>query len=226
MPSIETLIAFTIAAFIMNLSPGPSNLYVMARTLEQGVRGGIAAVAGLAAGSLVHVVATVLGLSAIFAYSPSAYTGLKIVGAAYLIYLGLSNFRKKASDDAALLEGIESNPQTILKSSPKIFRESVLVEVTNPKTALFFIALLPQFVNPEAGPTAPQFLLLGLIVTLSAIPCDVFVTLFTHKASALIKENPKLQLWQDRVSGTILTGLGVYVLFSDFFGTENTTAVR
>lgn len=212
MPSIETLIAFTLAAIVMNLSPGPSNLYVMARTLEQGVRGGLAAVAGLAAGSLLHVLAAVLGLSAIFTYSPAAYTALKVVGALYLIYLGISALTRKQSagpviENAGLDQG---------KSTGKIFKESVFVELSNPKTALFFIALLPQFVDPDAGAAAPQFLLLGLIVTLSAIPCDLFVTLFTNKASSLIKENPSLQIWQDRVSGSILTGLGAYVLLSDF----------
>ena len=211
MPTLETLITFTIAAFIMNLSPGPSNLYVIARTLEQGVSGGLAAVAGLAVGSLVHVVTTVLGLSAILAYSPSAYSVLKIAGALYLIYLGISAF---TSTSKPLLDG-SSDERKSIKGGSKIFRESVLVEVSNPKTALFFIALLPQFVNPYAGPTGPQFLLLGLIVTLSAIPCDLFVTLFTNKAATLIKENPHLQQWQDWVSGSILTGLGIYVLLGD-----------
>ena len=97
----------------------------------------------------------------------------------------------------------------------QIFKESVLVEVTNPKTALFFLALLPQFVVPEAGPAAPQFLLLGLIVTLSAIPCDLFVTFFASRAATVINGNPSIQSWQDRVSGTILISLGAYVLLSD-----------
>lgn len=211
MPSIEALIAFTLAAFIMNLSPGPSNLYVMARTLEQGIGGGLAAVAGLATGSLVHVLATVLGLSALIAYSPFAYSVLKIAGALYLLYLGLSILLSK--DSSASLDTQVSG--TTSKSRSKIFVESVIVEATNPKTALFFIALLPQFVNPAAGPTAPQLLLLGMIVTVSAIPCDLFVTFFTNKAATLIKENPNLQMWQDRVSGTVLTALGAYVLFSE-----------
>lgn len=211
MPSIEALIAFTLAAFIMNLSPGPSNLYVMARTLEQGIGGGLAAVAGLATGSLIHVLATVLGLSALIAYSPLAYSVLKIAGALYLLYLGLSILLSK--DSSASLDTQAS--VTASKSRSKIFIESVIVEATNPKTALFFIALLPQFVNPAAGPSAPQLLLLGLIVTLSAIPCDLFVTFFTNKAATLIKENPNLQIWQDRVSGSVLTGLGAYVLFSE-----------
>lgn len=211
MPSIEALIAFTLAAFIMNLSPGPSNLYVMARTLEQGIGGGLAAVAGLATGSLIHVLATVLGLSALIAYSPLAYSLLKIAGALYLLYLGLSILLSKSA--SASTDNKVSGAAS--KKGNKIFLESVIVEATNPKTALFFIALLPQFVNPEAGPTAPQLLLLGMIVTLSAIPCDLFVTFFSNRAATLIKENPNLQVWQDRVSGTVLTGLGAFVLFSE-----------
>jgi threonine/homoserine/homoserine lactone efflux protein len=98
MPSAETLIAFTLAAVLMNLSPGPSNLYVMARTISCGIRGGFAAVAGLALGSLVHVVATVLGLSALFVYSPLAYEVVKISAALYLIYLGVRYFISQNSE--------------------------------------------------------------------------------------------------------------------------------
>ena len=218
MPSIEALITFTAAAFIMNLSPGPSNFYIMARTLAQGISGGLAAVAGLAVGGLIHVVAAVLGLSALFVYSPVAYTVLKFVGAGYLIYLGISAWRsasEEKSKNRDVAEFTEDSAAKVVMARSRIFRESVLVEVTNPKTALFFLALLPQFVVPEAGPTAPQFLLLGLIVTLSAIPCDLFVTFFANRAAALINGNPAIQTWQDRVSGTVLVSLGVYVLLSD-----------
>ena len=221
MPDIEMIVAFTLAAFIMNLSPGPSNLYVMARTLEQGVPGGLAAVAGLASGSLLHVVATVLGLSAIIAYSPIAYAVLKTAGAFYLIYLGLHALAHKPEVTGSKLVTENSGR----KSYSSIFYESVLVEATNPKTALFFIALLPQFINPAAGPAGPQLLLLGLIVTMSAIPCDLFVTLFTNKAASLLKDNTILQRWQDRLSGTILVALGTYVLLSDSFSPEAATTV-
>lgn len=208
MPPIETLIAFTLAALIMNLSPGPSNLYVIARTLSQGVSGGLAAVSGLAMGSLLHVFAAVLGLSALLEYSPLAYSILKLCGAAYLIYLGINYFLTSAK---------LANKEVALPKQPfwKIFRESVLVELSNPKTALFFLALLPQFVVPEAGPIAPQFLLLGLIVTLSAIPCDLFVTFFANKAAQWLKENNSAQKIQDRAAGSILTALGVYIFFSE-----------
>lgn len=208
MPSVETLTAFTLAAVLMNLSPGPSNLYVMARTISGGVSGGFAAVAGLAVGSLVHVVATVLGLSALFEYSPLAYEIVKICGALYLIYLGLRYFFKQNSE-------LQTNAKLPTQSLNQTFRESVLVEVTNPKTALFFLALLPQFVLPEAGPAAPQLLILGLIVTASAIPCDLFVVFFASRATNWIQSNPKAQKIQDRVSGSILTGLGLYVLASE-----------
>jgi len=208
MPSIETLVAFTIAAFIMNLSPGPSNLYVMARSISQGVKGGLAAVAGLAAGSLLHVVAAVLGLSALFTYSPLAYTLLKLCGAVYLVYLGASYFL--TSSAKLKTEKLAGN-----QSYWKIFRESILVEVTNPKTALFYLALLPQFVAPSAGPAAPQFLLLGLIVTLSAIPCDVFVTFFASKTAKWMSSSKRARLIQDRVAGSILTALGSYILLSE-----------
>ncbi len=207
MPSIETLIAFTVAALVMNLSPGPSNFYVMARTLAQGVGGGLAAVLGLATGSLIHVCAAVLGLSALFLYSPTAYAILKLAGAAYLIYLGLGYLLRKIETEAP-------RPSTVVKPGMKIFRESVIVEATNPKTALFFIALLPQFINPDASP-APQFLLLGLIVSLSAIPCDLLVVYGTDRVRQFMGEHPRAMLMQNRVTGTILTALGAYILVDE-----------
>lgn len=205
MPPIETLVAFTVAAILMNLSPGPSNLYVMARTVSQGVGGGLAAVAGLAVGSLVHVIATVFGLSALFAYSPFAYSIVKTIGALYLLYLGIGYILSSGSQPATVEDAKA-------QSMKKIFRQSVIVEVTNPKTALFFLALLPQFVAPEAGPAGPQLLVLGLIVTLSAIPCDLFVTFFSNRAANWMNSHPNAQQVQDRVSGGILTGLGIYIL--------------
>ncbi len=101
MPSIEVLLGFTAAALVMNISPGPSNLYVMARAIAQGTQGGIVAAIGLAVGSLVHVIATALGLSALFAHSPTLYMVIKLSGAAYLIYLGITYWRSKGSDDRA-----------------------------------------------------------------------------------------------------------------------------
>ena len=214
MPPLNDILLFTAAAFIMNLSPGPANFYVMARTIAQGIPAGLAAVAGLAVGGLLHVVAAVLGLSVLITYSPLAYTILKIAGASYLVYLGLGYFgiRFFAKDNEENLEGSDSETGKSAKPAMrKIFIQSVIIEASNPKTALFFLALLPQFVVPEAGPAAPQFLLLGLIVTLSAIPCDLFVTFFADRAAALIRGNQAVRANLEKVSGTILVTLGGYV---------------
>lgn len=207
MPSIEILVAFTLAAILMNISPGPSNLYVMARSIAQGTQGGIIAALGLAVGSLVHVVATVLGLSAIFKHSPMLYTIIKLLGAGYLLYLGYNYWKASKEKHKETKMG-----KTKVKPLWTVFYESVIVEVTNPKTALFFIAFLPQFVVPESGSVATQLLILGIIVTISAIPCDLLVALFSSKVSKWIVKNEKAQVIQERVSGSILMAMGTYII--------------
>ncbi|MDJ0778054.1 MAG: LysE family translocator [Gammaproteobacteria bacterium] len=205
MPPIEVLLAFTAAAVVMNLSPGPSNFYVMARSIAQGVEGGAVAALGLASGVLLHVLAAVLGLSAVFAHSPMLYSLIKLAGAVYLIYLGIGYWRAPAAI-------AEVTSPTSGKPLGRIFRESVLVEVTNPKTALFFIALLPQFVVADAGPVAMQLLVLGLIVALSALPCDLLVAVGASRLSRWLASHAGAQRWQSRLCGTMLIAIGGWIL--------------
>lgn len=214
MPSMEVLIAFTAAALLMNISPGPSNLYVMARSIAQGTQGGIVAAMGLAVGSLVHVVATSLGLSAIFAHSPTLYTIVKLLGAAYLIYLGITYWKSKGSDGNEKVNQPKQNPLL------SVFQQSVIVEVTNPKTALFFIALLPQFVVPESGPVSQQLLILGIIVTISALPCDVLVAVSSSKISNWLLKHERAQQIQNRISGSILFAMGAYIVSDEVINTK------
>ena len=214
MPSIEVLIAFTAAALLMNISPGPSNLYVMARAIAQGTKGGIVAAMGLAVGSLVHVVATALGLSAIFAHSPTLYMIVKLMGAAYLIYLGITYWKSKSAG------GNETVQRPIEKPLLSVFQQSVIVEVTNPKTALFFIALLPQFVVPESGPVSQQLLILGIIVTISALPCDVLVAVSSSKISNWLLKHERAQQIQDRISGSILFAMGAYIVSDEIINSK------
>ncbi|UTA46726.1 LysE family translocator [Simiduia sp. 21SJ11W-1] len=210
MPPLEMLIAFTLAALVMNLSPGPSNLYVMARAIGQGVRGGLAATAGLAVGGLVHVLAAVAGLSAIFTHSPTLYTLVKLAGAGYLVYLGINYWRAARAENIAQPQpGAEASAGG--KPLIAVFKESILVEVTNPKTALFFLALLPQFVAPEAGPVWTQLLVLGLIVTASAVPCDILVAVSASKVSDWLLTHRHAPRIQARVSGSILVTMGVAI---------------
>ena len=214
MPSIEILISFTIAALVMNLSPGPSNLYVMARSIAQGVHAGIVAAIGLAVGSMVHVIATVLGLSAVFAYSPLLYTFVKLVGAAYLIYLGVSYWKSNTQDGDASANKAKQKPLL------SVLKDSIIVEVSNPKTALFFLALLPQFVVPESGPVSHQLLVLGIIVTVISLPCDLLVAVSSSKVANWLSNNEKAQVVQERVSGSILVGMGSYIVTNEVLNTQ------
>jgi threonine/homoserine/homoserine lactone efflux protein len=206
LPSIDILLAFSIASLILNLSPGPSNLYVMARSIAQGSRGGIVASLGLASGGLVHVMAAVLGLSALFQHSPTLYTIVKLVGAAYLIYLGVSYWLASRRSLVARRSEVPDKPLMA------VFRESIFVEVSNPKTALFFIALLPQFVVPESGPVWQQLLVLGMIVTLLALPCDILVAIFSSKLSNWLITHEHAQRVQQRISGSLLFGMGTFIV--------------
>lgn len=204
MPSVEALVLFTAAALVMNLSPGPSNFYVLSRSLAQGPRAGLVAAAGLAAGSLGHVAAAAFGLSAVFLYSPAAFGLLKLAGAGYLVYLGLTYL-------------VSPRPRTDGRAAApprpwrRILVESSLVELLNPKTAIFFLAFLPQFADAGAGPLAPQILLLGLIVTLTALPCDAAVAVLSGRAARRFAVSPAVRRLQAWLSGSILIGLGAFV---------------
>ncbi len=205
MPALETLVVFTVAAVLMNLSPGPSNFYVMARCISQGPRAGLVAAGGLATGALVHVAAATLGVSAIVLASAEAFTVLKWVGAGYLVWLGIQHFRNARRAAQGPLA-----PQPAKRPS-RIFRESALVEILNPKTALFFLALLPQFIDPAVGSVALQSLLLGAIVVVTAVPCDALVAYASGSVARRMAVSPWIARWQERLSGSILIALGAAV---------------
>jgi threonine/homoserine/homoserine lactone efflux protein len=206
MPTIDALLTFAFASFLLSISPGPSNLYIMARSMSQGPQAGFSAAGGMAIGSFVYVLATALGIAAIFQYSPLAYTLLKLLGAAYLIYLGWQYFKLQVSDT--------EQPQTIkIMSTAKIFRQSIVVELTNPKTALFFLAFLPPFVNPQAGSVIMQLIILGCLYAVIALCCDLSVALLSGKLGRWIAQHPQAIIWQDRLAGGILMGLGGFICF-------------
>ncbi|MGI9316014.1 MAG: LysE family translocator, partial [bacterium] len=194
---------------------GPSNIYVMARAIGQGTKAGIVAAFGLATGSMVHVMATVLGISALFKHSPTAYLVVKIMGALYLIYLGIKYFTDSGPGDLGRKENANH------KSLSAIFFESIVVEVTNPKTALFFLAFLPQFVVPETGSIPLQLFILGVIVTVSALPCDILVASSSSKMANWMAGSKRAQQIQMRVSGSILFGMGTYIAVDELLISNN-----
>lgn len=158
------LIGFIVASLIVLLIPGPGVLYVIARSLTQGQKAGLLSVLGLSVGALVHVAAATLGLSAILLTSATAFNMVKILGAGYLIYIGLREIFKTRSNTKIDLGEIHS--------THRLFIDGVIVSIFNPKIALFFIAFLPQFISPDAASLSQQILLLGLLYVALALITD------------------------------------------------------
>ncbi|QPG07106.1 LysE family translocator [Salinimonas marina] len=190
----------------MTFSPGPSNLYIIACTLHQGPRAGVAAAMGLALGSIIYVVLSVSGIAALVVFSPVMFTVLKILGAGYLIWLGTQALRT-AKDDA---KGHEP-----AKPTSTGLRQSIIVELTNPKSALFFIAFLPQFVTPAGGEVVTQLLILGAIYTLLALGSDLFMVILSGQLRRWLSHHSSFHYWQNQVAGGVLIALGGFILMAD-----------
>ena len=206
MPELSVLLTFCIATLTLTLSPGPSNLYIMACTLGQGAKAGIAAASGMAIGSLIYVALTALGLAAIIVYSPIFFTLLKVAGAAYLVVLGVQSITR-----ASVSVPARGND----KPTRKILKQSLAVELTNPKTALFFLAFLPQFTQAEGADITTQLAILGVLYTILALASDLLVVTLCQRLNSLLTHSPRVAYWQDITAGTVLLGLGLFILIND-----------
>jgi threonine/homoserine/homoserine lactone efflux protein len=157
MPSLDTLAVFSAAVVLFALIPGPAVLYVVTRSVSQGRGAGVVSALGVAAGNLVHVAAATLGLSAVVASSAAVFATVKYLGAAYLVYLGVKTLRARDEPEARF-QAVRAEPLR------RVLLHGVVVAVLNPKTALFFLAFLPQFVHHDSGPVPAQILVLGLLL--------------------------------------------------------------
>lgn len=200
-----TLALFTATALAIAISPGPGIFYVAARTLAGGRGEGLASSFGTGLGGLVHVAAGAIGVSALVMASAEAFTMLKVAGALYLIWLGV-----KAIREARL--PFEARAATT--GTARAFREGILVEALNPKTAAFFLAFLPQFVEPSAGPVWLQFLLLGLISVTLNTAVDVVVALAASRARSIAVGRPALLHRLRTAAGGAIAALGLALLFA------------
>jgi threonine/homoserine/homoserine lactone efflux protein len=195
-----SLSLFLAAALIIAVVPGPGIFYVAARTLSGGRRAGLASTLGTAVGGLIHVVAGSLGVSAIILASAELFAALKLIGSFYLIWLGFRTFREAGHRP---LDQISTLP------GERAFRDGVLVEALNPKTAAFFLAFIPQFIDPAAGFPALQFIALGLVsVTLNTL-ADVVVVLMASAASTSLVQRPRLLQRIRQGAGLFIAGLGL-----------------
>ena len=201
MPGSASLTGFVAAALVLLLIPGPGVLYIVARSLGQGRGAGLVSVLGLSAGALVHVAAATAGLSAILLTSATAFGIVKALGAGYLIYLGLRTIFTGTSTSSAEAPA----PRTL----HRVFTEGVLVSVLNPKLALFFLAFLPQFVEPGRGPIARQVLALGLIYVSLAMVTDGAYALLAGTLRDWLGGRVRQGPLPRYASGVLYLGLGV-----------------
>jgi threonine/homoserine/homoserine lactone efflux protein len=202
MLSFQTFLLFLAAALIVAITPGPGIFYIVARTLAGGRREGLASSVGLGLGGLVHVFGGALGVSALIMASAEAFTVLKIAGAAYLIWLGLKTWR-----EARIVEPSEVRTT----GGCRALREGIVVEALNPKTAAFFLAFIPQFVDPSTN-VAAQFVVLGLISVALNTSVDLIVTHWAAKARAGLAKRPSFITRTRQVSGAVMCGLGATLL--------------
>jgi len=208
MPSFETLATFSLAAFLLCIAPGPSNLYVMARSISQGRQAGITAASGMILGSFIYVLASAFGLAAIFLYSPVAYSAVKLAGAAYLFYLAFVYF--------SLAKQHANQPQQLPPLDNKtIFKQSLVVELTNPKTALFFIAFLPLFTDPARGSLSVQLLILGCLYAVIGFLSDIVVATLSGKIGIWMSTHPNSTQWQNRLSASLLFAIAGFIVYEE-----------
>jgi len=203
MPSYEIMIAFFLATAVFAYMPGPSTMYAAAQTIARGRRAGWMASLGIHAGGYVHVAAAALGLAILFTTVPLLYTVLKFAGALYLIWLGLKLFFSGQ-------QLTSSNLEFDAKSPRRAFWESITVEVLNPKTAIFYVAFLPQFTDASAGlPVWSQLLILGTIVNIMFSSADVLCVLLADKVTRLLKNSSSANRIAQKIGGGLLVVLGL-----------------
>ncbi len=201
-PSAASIGLFAVAATLLLLTPGPAVLYIVARSVEQGRIAGLASAFGITTGTLVHVLASTLGLSALLASSTLAFAVVKYAGAGYLIYMGVRRILKRTDTSASPLE----LPR---RSMARLYRDGFIVNLLNPKTALFFLAFLPQFVDPSRGAVPFQIAFLGLLFTLMGLTSDGLYALVAGTAGVWVKRQSRYLDWERYVTGSVFIGLGV-----------------
>ncbi|NQY94444.1 MAG: LysE family translocator [Campylobacteraceae bacterium] len=211
MLDLNSWLLFIVATLGLAFAPGPGMLYVLSQTMSGGKSAGLASTLGASLGGIFHVFAAAFGISAILASSALAFSLVKYLGAAFLIYLGLKMLYSAYKGNSIKVQ-VSKERNVNFKS---VFLQGVLAEALNPKTAIFFLAFIPQFVSVNQGGVFGQFVLLGMIVVVvNAIP-DLMIVLFSKPVEKLWKNNARFRIIQEATSGVALMGLGVFLALSD-----------
>jgi len=194
------LVVFVVAALALIVIPGPAVLYIVAQSINGGRVAGLVSALGVATGGLVHVCFAIAGLSAILVASATAFTVVKIAGAVYLIWLGVTTLLRKGDG--------RIGGHVAQEGHGRVYRRGVVVNVLNPKTAIFFLAFLPQFVDPDR-PVRPQLAVLGLVFVVLALASDSLWALAAGSAAGVLRGSARFLRVQRRISGTVFIGLGL-----------------
>jgi threonine/homoserine/homoserine lactone efflux protein len=202
MLGIQDFWLFIAAGLALNATPGPDTAYIVARSAQLGFRGGAAAAFGIACGCLVHIVAATVGLSALLAASADAFTALKLIGAAYLCYIGLRMFFARVAPGHCAAIASPANLRDV-------FWQGALTNALNPKVALFFLAFLPQFVAAAAPSKALAFFALGMVFNVNGTLSNLLVAAFAARAVRRVRNSPRATAWLNRVLGSVFVYLGV-----------------
>ena len=206
MPSPDSLFTFVLASTLLGLAPGPDNLFVLTQSALYGRRAGVLIVLGLCTGLVVHTSAVALGVAALLQTHPAAFTALKILGACYLLYLAVQAFRAQA---ASLDDGVAST-----LTGARLYRRGILMNLVNPKVALFFLAFLPQFVNAEQGGAAVQILMLGILFIGVTLVVFGGVAVLAGTLAQALARSARAQFYLNRVAGVVLAGLALKLVIS------------
>ncbi len=215
---IDNLYLFILAGWLLNLTPGPDVLFIVANGARS-ARAGVVAALGIAAGCFVHIVAAAVGVSALIAASATAFMVLKWIGAAYLVYVGLAMLRtpKPGATEKIANYSISTGTNTAFSSQDlsKVFKQGFWTNALNPKVALFFLAFLPQFIAPDATHQTLTFALLGLIFNINAIPINMGYALLAAWGSRRANGLKKLATWLERGAGALFVYFGIRLALSD-----------
>jgi len=201
MLSIETALTFFAAALLLGLAPGPDNLFVLTQSALYGRRAGLTILGGLCTGLVVHTLAVALGVAAIFRTSALAFTSLKLAGAGYLVYLAWQAFRAGGQS----VPGTGGAPLSLRQ----LYARGIVMNVTNPKVSLFFLAFLPQFADPSRGPVMVQLLLLGGLFIVATLTVFSAIALAAGSLGEALKRSLRIQRSLNRVSGLVFLGLAL-----------------
>ena len=200
----EVLITFLSVSVLLALAPGPDNIFVLTQSALAGKYAGLAVTLGLCTGLIVHTSAVAFGVAVIFQTSALAFTALKFVGAAYLLYLAWLSFAADAEDISA-----KKNES---RSYSRLYRRGIIMNVTNPKVSIFFLAFLPQFADPQRGSLVLQIMLLGGVFAISTILVFGSIAMFAASLGSWIAKSDKTQLIMNRIAGTVFVALALRLI--------------